>query len=74
MQDSLFPRTLALDWGIPFLAGRPQRGTRIDNDDLFNLRIALGLHHDVLDLCADPHLFGPVMGHSGRAEAPLALH
>lgn len=58
MHDSLFPRTLAMEWGIPFLSGRPRRGTAIDNDDVCNLRIALGLHHDVLDLCADPHLFG----------------
>jgi hypothetical protein len=74
MHDSLFPRTLAMEWGIPFLAGRPQRDTAIDNDDLFNLRIALGLHHDVGDLCADPHLFGPVLGRLDRAEVPLALH
>jgi hypothetical protein len=58
MNHSLFPRTLSLDWGIPFLTGRPARDHHIDQDDLFNLRIALGLHHDVLDLCADPHLFG----------------
>jgi hypothetical protein len=58
MQNSLFPRTLAQDWGIPFLGGRPRRGSKIDTDDLANLRIALGLHHDVMDLCADPHLFG----------------
>jgi hypothetical protein len=57
-RDGLFPRTLSLDWGIPFLGGRPERPHRIDQDDLFNLKIALGLHHDVLDLCADPHLFG----------------
>jgi hypothetical protein len=58
MHDSLFPRTLATELGIPFLAGRPARAHRIDFDDVFNLRIALGLHLDVLDLCADPHLFG----------------
>ena len=42
---------------IPFLQGRPDRSADIDKDDLLNLRIALGLHSDVLDLCEDPHLF-----------------
>ncbi len=60
MHDSLFPRTLALDWSIPFLSGRLERNSCIDNDDVFNLRIALGLHHDVVEVCADPHLFGNV--------------
>ncbi len=57
MGEPLFPRTLAGGSGIPFLAGRPRRSDRIGEEDLFNLRIALGLHQDVLDLCADPHLF-----------------
>lgn len=57
MNEPLFPRTLSEEWNIPFLAGRPERGHRIDEDDLVNLKIALGLHHDVLDVCADPHLF-----------------
>jgi hypothetical protein len=57
MNESLFPRTLSAEGHIPFLAGRPQRRHRIDEDDLANLRIALGLHHDVLELCSDPHLF-----------------
>ncbi len=42
---------------IPFLQGRPDRLGSIGKDDLLNLRIALGLHLDVLDLCQDPHLF-----------------
>lgn len=61
MQDTLFPRTLAAETGsIAFLAGRPARDTAINNDDLFNLRIALGLHHDTLEVCGDPHLFNSV--------------
>jgi hypothetical protein len=66
MYSSLFPRTLSLEWGIPFLTGRPSRPTPIDQDDVFNLRIALGLHHDVLDLCADPHLFEKEEAIGGR--------
>ena len=58
MGETLFPRTLAGGMGIPFLGGRPRRVERIGDEDVANLRIALGLHHDVLDLCADPHLFG----------------
>jgi hypothetical protein len=50
--------TLDLQERIPFLKGRPERETYIDSDDLFNLRIALGLHQDVLDLYSDSHLFG----------------
>lgn len=50
--------TLSLQERIPFLKGRPERDTSIDSDDLFNLRIALGLHQDVLDLYSDSHLFG----------------
>jgi hypothetical protein len=50
--------TLRLQERIPFLKGRPERDTSIDSDDLFNLRIALGLHQDVLDLYSDSHLFG----------------
>ena len=50
--------TLSLQERIPFLKGRPERETSIDSDDLFNLRIALGLHQDVLDLYSDSHLFG----------------
>ena len=42
---------------IPFLKGRPEREAVIGQDDVFNLRIALGLHQDALDLCRDPHLF-----------------
>ncbi len=42
---------------IPFLKGRPDREIPVDKDDVFNLRIALGLHQDVIDLCRDPHLF-----------------
>jgi hypothetical protein len=42
---------------IPFLKGRPERTEVVDKDDEMNLRIALGLHQDVLDLCRDPHLF-----------------
>jgi len=42
---------------IPFLQGRPDREAAIDKDDVLNLRIALGLHLDVLDLCRDPHIF-----------------
>jgi hypothetical protein len=57
MREPLFPRTLAGATGTPFLGGRPRRAERIGDEDLANLRIALGLHHDVLDLCADPHLF-----------------
>lgn len=57
MGEPLFPRTLAATTGIPFLGGRPRRSDRVGDEDLTNLRIALGLHHDVLDLCADPHLF-----------------
>lgn len=58
MRESLFPRTLAGQISrIAFLGGRPRRDDRIGPEDLANLRIALGLHHDVLDLCADPHLF-----------------
>mgnify|MGYP001627627110 CR=1 FL=1 len=57
MTASLFPRTFDHDWRIPFLGGRPERTHAIDADDLANLRIALGLHHDVLELCGDPHLF-----------------
>jgi hypothetical protein len=57
MREPLFPRTLAGTIGTPFLGGRPHRAERIGDEDLANLRIALGLHHDVLDLCADPHLF-----------------
>ncbi len=42
---------------IPFLQGRPEREASIDKDDILNLRIALGLYEDVLDLYNDPHLF-----------------
>ena len=65
MADSLFPRTLETDGkdANPVLRiGRPRRDTVIGTDDLFNLRIALGLHRDVLELCDDPHLFGPGTG------------
>jgi hypothetical protein len=57
MREPLFPRTLAGTSGISFLGGRPRRLEGISAEDLANLRIALGLHHDVLELCADPHLF-----------------
>jgi hypothetical protein len=73
MHDSLFPRTLAMDWGIPFLSGRPHRDTKIDVDDVFNLRIALGLHHDVLDVCADPHLFAHLSGNPDVMEKGSVL-
>ncbi|HEX2612991.1 MAG TPA: hypothetical protein VHO02_05320 [Fibrobacteria bacterium] len=56
MREPLFPRTLA-GTGISFLGGRPRRNESLGDEDLANLRIALGLHHDVLELCADPHLF-----------------
>lgn len=42
---------------IPFLAGRPDRDRPIEKDDILNLRIALGLHQDALDLYRDPHIF-----------------
>lgn len=57
MSDSLIPRVTTTDYGIPFLSGRPARDHRIDHDDLVNLKIALGLHQDVRDVCDDPHLF-----------------
>lgn len=56
MGEPFFPRT-ASGTEIPFLEGRPRRDERIGDEDLLNLRIALGLHRDVLELCADPHLF-----------------
>jgi hypothetical protein len=62
MSDSLMPRTVPLAHDIPFLAGRPDRSHRIDQDDLVNLKIALGLHRDVRDLCDDPHLFAGSSG------------
>ena len=46
-----------VDNRIPFLEGRPERDAAIGKDDLLNLRIALGLHVDVSELYADPHLF-----------------
>lgn len=71
MTASLFPRTLGNgnghgpDWRIPFLGGRPERAHPIDGDDLANLRIALGLHHDALEVCADPHLFTAAFTRAG---------
>ena len=54
---------------IPFLSGRPRRVTVIDGDDLANLRIALGLHRDVLELRNDTHLFSPFRVNSPGAES-----
>lgn len=62
MSDSLMPRTVPLGREIPFLSGRPVRNHRIDQDDIVNLKIALGLHRDVRDLCDDPHLFADSPG------------
>lgn len=59
MPESLFPRTLAEARTAAIAAGRPGRNAVIGTDDVFNLRIALGLHRDVLEICADPHLFSP---------------
>lgn len=56
MSDSLMPR-VPVECGIPLLSGRPARAHDIDQDDILNLKITLGLHQDVDDVCRDPHLF-----------------
>lgn len=43
--------------------------TIIEGNDFANLRIALGLHRDVLDLCDDAHLFSSFRGNSPGAES-----
>lgn len=36
---------------IPFLGGRPERETDINNDDILNLKIALETSKDITELC-----------------------
>jgi len=57
MRGSPTKSLTSLEDRIPFLQGRPERDLSIDKDDILNLRIALGLHEDVLDLYDDPHIF-----------------
>ncbi len=57
MSDSMFPRAASAGYEIPVLSGRPARDHRIDQDDIVNLKIALGLHRDVRDVYGDPRLF-----------------
>jgi len=57
MRGSSIKSFIPTEEKIPFLQGRPERDFAIDKDDILNLRIALGLHEDVLDLFGDPHIF-----------------
>lgn len=42
---------------IPMFQGRPIRQESITKDDVLNLIIALELHADIAEVCADKHLF-----------------